>query len=107
MVLIVRSDDPTLRLNIPIHQFGTRSSVPPRAPPWWLNNPYTTASCITFQSFDSVDCARAETGTTILIANATAILRTNMILSSQVGRPKGRHYVCRAADLKVGTTFVC
>ena len=33
MVLIVRFDEPTLRSNMPIHQFGTRSSSPPRGPP--------------------------------------------------------------------------
>src|SRR5687767_3879562 len=104
MVLIVRSDDPTLRLNIPIHQFGTRSSVPPRGPPWWLNNPYTTASCITFQPFDSVDCASVETGNKTAITIAMPIHRINMIVSSQFGRPKGRHYAC-VVDVVVVLAF--
>src|SRR5688572_18808248 len=57
MVLIVRFDAPALRPNIPIHQFGTRISSPPRCPPWWLNKPYTTASCMTCHFPVSFGCA--------------------------------------------------
>ena len=42
----VSFDFPTSRENIPIHQFGTLNSSPPRGPPWWLNRPKTTPSCM-------------------------------------------------------------
>jgi len=37
------------RLAMPIHQFGTTNSLPPRGPPWRLNSAKTMPSCMNCQ----------------------------------------------------------